>query len=215
MAGFNFSSGAPDPNALPALLHQQMAPGLIPGPVQPLPITSGFRVPPGLSMPGASMPASQPGFSAQDGARILSAALSNQKPKLPPGSILNLSPSPPAGPIGAPAGLPDPSDGLSGWGGSQAMDPLTGLLQDLGFGGGVETGGIAEGGSLMSGLDPAGLLSGVAGLFGGGAAAGGAAAAGADAAAGGAAAAGAGAAGAEAAGFSIADLLPFLAVLAA
>ena len=211
MAGFNFSSGAPDPNSLPALLHQQMAPGLIPGPVQPLPITSGFRVPPGLGMPGASMPASQPGFGAQDGARILSAALSNWKPKPPPGGILNLSASPPAGPIGAPAGLPSPSDGLSGWGGSQAIDPLTGLLQDLGFGGGVETGGIAEGGSLMSGLDPAGILSGVTGLFGGGAAAGGAAAGAGDAAA----AAGAGAAGAEAAGFSIADLLPFLAVLAA
>ena len=82
--------------------------------------------------------------------------------------------------------------------------PSDGLLQDLGFGGGVETGGMADGGSLMSGLDPAGLFSGVAGLFGGGAAAGGAAAGGADAAA----AAGAGAAGAEAAGFSIADLLP-------
>ena len=76
------------------------------------------------------------------------------------------------------------TDGLSGWGapaGGGAIDPLTGLLQDLGFGGGVETGGVA-----------------------------GAAAAGADSAAGSAAAAGASAAGAGAAGFSIADLLPFL-----
>jgi hypothetical protein len=74
---------------------------------------------------------------------------------------------------------------LSGGGapaGAGAIDPLTGLLQDLGFGSGVGIGG-----------------------------AGGAAAAGADAAAGGAAASGgAGAAGAGAAGFSIADLLPFL-----
>ena len=36
------------------------------------------------------------------------------------------------------------TDGLSGGGapaGGGAIDPLTGLLQDLGFGGGVETGG--------------------------------------------------------------------------
>jgi hypothetical protein len=211
MAGFNFPSGSPDPNSLPALLHQKMAPGLIPGPVQPLPITSGFRVPTGVGMPGLSMPTPQPGFSAQDGAKILSTALSNWKRNPSSGGILNLSASPPAGLIGAPPGLPDPSDGLSGWGASQSMDPLTGLLQDLGFGGGIETGGVAEGSSLLSSLDPAGLFSGVAGLLGGGAAAGGAAAGAGDAAA----AAGAGAAGAEAAGFSIADLLPFLAVLAA
>jgi hypothetical protein len=205
MADFNFAAGPIDPNSLPALLRQKMAPGLVPGPVQPLPITSGFRVPagvslPGMSMPGIPMPASQPGFGFQDGARILSDALS----RLPRSStsgppILNAAP-----------------DAVS----AQAMDPLTGFVQDLGFGGGVETGGVPDIASLMSSLDPLDLSSGLAGLFGGGAAAGGAAAAGAgavgaDAAAGGAAAAGAGAAGAEAAGFSIADLLPFLAVLAA
>ena len=172
MSGFNFLSGSNDPNSLPALLRQKMAPGLIPGPVQPMPLTSGFRapaLPPGLAFAAMPQLPPAPGFKVQDGPGILDKLLSGLHLPTPDpnGVIMNLT------------------DGLSGGGapaGGGAIDPLTGLLQDLGFGGGVETGG--------------GLV--------------GAAAAGADAAAGGAAAAGAGAAGAGAAGFSIADLLPFL-----
>jgi hypothetical protein len=173
MTAFNFLSGSIDPNSLPTLLRQKMAPGLIPGPVQPMPLASGFRTPALLpSMGFMAMPQLPPvpGFKVQDGAGILGKALSGFR--LPTSGI-----DPGSG------GIVNLADGLSGWGApaSGAIDPLTGLLRDLGFGGGVETGGVA-----------------------------GAAAAGADAAAGGAAAAGAGAAGAEAAGFSIADLLPFL-----
>jgi hypothetical protein len=174
MTGFNFLSGSNDPNSLPALLRQKMAPGLIPGPVQPMPLTSGFRAPPlPPSMAFAAMPQlpPAPGFKVQDGPGILDKLLSRFPLPTPDpnGVIMNLT------------------DGLSGGGapaGGGAIDPLTGLLQDLGFGGGAATGSLA-----------------------------GAAGAGADAAAGGAAAAGAGAgaAGAEAAGFSIVDLLPFLA----
>ena len=169
MTAFNFLSGPIDPNSLPALLRQKMAPGLIPGPVQPMPLASGFRAPALPSMGFMAMPQLPPvpGFKVQDGPGILDKLLSRfPLPSIDPnGGIMNL-------------------DGSSGWGapaGGGAIDPLTGLLQDLGFGGGVETGGVA-----------------------------GAAAAGADAAAGGAAAAGVGAAGTGAAGFSIADLLPFL-----
>jgi hypothetical protein len=172
MTAFNFLSGSNDPNSLPALLRQKMAPGLIPGPVQPMPLTSGFRapaLPPSLGFRAMPQLPPVPGFKVQDGPGILDKLLSRfPLPGIDPngGVIMNLA------------------DGLPGWGapaGGGAIDPLTGLLQDLGFGGGMGTGGAA-----------------------------GAAAAGADAAAGGAAAAGAGAAGAEAAGFSIADLLPFL-----
>ena len=171
MSGFNFLSGSNDPNSLPTLLRQKMAPGLIPGPVQPMPLTSGFRappLPPGMGFMAMTQLPPAPGFKVQDGPGILDKLLSRFPLPTPDpnGVIINLT------------------DGLSGGGapaGGGAIDPLTGLLQDLGFGGGVETGGVA-----------------------------GAAAAGADAAAGGAAAAGAGAAGAGAAGFSIADLLPFL-----
>jgi hypothetical protein len=171
MSAFNFLSGSNDPNSLPALLRQKMAPGLIPGPVQPMPLASGFRapaLPPSMGFMAMPQLPPAPGFKVQDGPGILDKLLSRfPLPGIDPngGVIMNL-------------------DGLSGWGapaGSGAIDPLTGLLQNLGFGGGVETSGLA-----------------------------GAAAAGADAAAGGAAAAGAGAAGAGAAGFSIADLLPFL-----
>jgi hypothetical protein len=171
MTAFDFLSGSNDPNSLPALLRQKMAPGLIPGPVQPMPLTSGFRAPPlPPSMAFAAMPQlpPAPGFKVQDGPGILDKLLSRFPLPTPDpnGVIMNLT------------------DGLSGGGAARggAIDPLTGLLQDLGFGGGAATGGLA-----------------------------GAAGAGADAAAGGAAAAGAGAAGAEAAGFSIVDLLPFLA----
>ena len=174
MTAFNFLSGSIDPNSLPALLHQRMAPGLIPGPVQPMPLASGFRapaLPPSMDFRAMPLLPPVPGFKVQDGPGILTKLLSGlhlPTPDTDPngGVIMNLA------------------DGLSGGGapaGGGAIDPLTGLLQDLGFGGGMGTGGLA-----------------------------GAAAAGADAAAGGAAAAGAGAAGAEAAGFSIADLLPFL-----
>jgi hypothetical protein len=171
MSAFNFLSGSVDPNSLPALLRQRMAPGLIPGPVQPMPLASGFRapaLPPGMSFMAMPQLPPAPGFKVQNGPGILDKLLSRfPLPGIDPNSgvIMNL-------------------DGLSGWGapaGGGAIDPLTGLLQDLGFGGGAATGGAA-----------------------------GAAAAGADAAAGSAAAAGAGAAGAGAAGFSIADLLPFL-----
>jgi hypothetical protein len=175
MTAFNFLSGSNDPNSLPALLRQKMAPGLIPGPVQPMPLASGFRAPALTGMGFMAMPQLPPvpGFKVQDGPGILGKLLSGFR--LPTSGI------DPGG-----GGILNLADGLSGWGapaGGGAIDPLTGLLRDLGFGGGVETGGAA------------------------GAAAG---AAGADAAAGGAAAAGAGAAGAEAAGFSLADLLPFL-----
>jgi hypothetical protein len=170
MTGFDFLSGSNDPNSPPALLRQKMAPGLIPGPVQPMPLTSGFRapgLPPGLAFAAMSQLPPAPGFKVQDGPGILD-------------KLLRRLPLPTPDPNGVIMNL---TDGLSGGGAPSggAIDPLTGLLQDLGFGGGVETGGLA-----------------------------GAAGAGADAAAGGAAAAGAGAAGAEAAGFSIADLLPFL-----
>jgi hypothetical protein len=173
MTAFNFLSGPIDPNSLPALLRQKMAPGLIPGPVQPMPLAPGFRAPALPSMGFMAMPQLPPvpGFKVQDGPGILSKLLSGFR--LPTSGI-----DPNSGVI------VNLTDGLSGGGapaGGGAIDPLTGLLQDLGFGGGVEAGGLA-----------------------------GAAAAGADAAAGGAAAAGAGAAGAGAAGFSIADLLPFL-----
>jgi len=173
MTAFNFLSGSNDPNSLPALLRQKMAPGLIPGPVQPMPLASGFRAPalPGMGFMAMPQLPPAPGFKVQDGPGILDKLLSGFH--LPTSGI-----DPNSGVI------VNLTDGLSGWGapaGGGAIDPLTGLLQDLGFGGGVETGGVA-----------------------------GAAAAGADAAAGGAAAAGAGAAGAGAAGFSIADLLPFL-----
>ena len=172
MTAFNFLSGSNDPNSLPALLRQKMVPGLIPGPVQPMPLTSGFHapaLPPSMAFAAMAQLPPAPGFKVQDGPGILDKLLSGLHLPTPDpnGVIMNLA------------------DGLSGGGasaGGGAIDPLTGLLQDLGFGGGVETGG--------------GLA--------------GAAAAGADAAAGGAAAAGAGAAGAGAAGFSIADLLPFL-----
>jgi hypothetical protein len=174
MTAFNFLSGSIDPNSLPALLRQKMAPGLIPGPVQPMPLASGFRapaLPPGMGFRAMPQLPPVPGFKVQDGGGILDKLLSGFH--LPTSGI-----DPNSGVI------VNLTDGLSGWGapaGGGAIDPLTGLLQDLGFGGGVETGGVA-----------------------------GAAAAGADAAAGGAAAAGADAAGAGAAGFSIADLLPFL-----
>jgi hypothetical protein len=173
MTAFNFLSGPIDPNSLPALLRQKMAPGLIPGPVQPMPLAPGFRAPALPSMGFMAMPQLPPvpGFKVQDGPGILSKLLSGFR--LPTSGI-----DPNSGVI------VNLTDGLSGAGapaGGGAIDPLTGLLQDLGFGGGVEAGGLA-----------------------------GAAVAGADAAAGGAAAAGAGAAGAGAAGFSIADLLPFL-----
>jgi hypothetical protein len=173
MTAFNFLSGSIDPNSLPALLRQKMAPGLIPGPVQPMPLAPGFRAPALPSMGFMAMPQLPPvpGFKVQDGPGILSKLLSGFR--LPTSGI-----DPDSGVI------VNLTDGLSGGrapAGGGAIDPLTGLLQDLGFGGGVEAGGLA-----------------------------GAAAAGADAAAGGAAAAGAGAAGAGAAGFSIADLLPFL-----
>jgi hypothetical protein len=174
MTAFNFLSGSIDPNSLPALLRQKMAPGLIPGPVQPMPLASGFRAPallPGMGFMAMPQLPPVPGFKVQDGPGILSKLLSGFR--LPTSGI-----DPNSGVI------VNLTDGLSEWSapaGGGAIEPLTGLLQDLGFGGGVETGGLA-----------------------------GAAAAGADAAAGGAAAAGAGAAGAEAAGFSIADLLPFL-----
>jgi hypothetical protein len=170
MTAFNFLSGSVDPNSLPALMRQRMAPGLIPGPVQPMPLTSGFRapaLPPSMGFRAMPPLPPVPDFKVQNGPGILDKLLSRFPLPTPDpnGVIMNLT------------------DGLSGGGAPSggAIDPLTGLLQDLGFGGGVETGGLA-----------------------------GAAGAGADAAAGGAAAAGAGAAGAEAAGFSIADLLPFL-----
>ena len=157
MTAFNSFSGSNDPNSLPSLLRQQMAPGLIPGPVQPMPFTSGFHappLPPGMSFMAMAQLPPAPGFKVQNGPGILDKLLSRFPLPTPDpnGGIMNLA------------------DGLSGGGapaGGGAIDPLTGLLQDLGFGGGVETGG--------------GLA--------------GAAAAGADAAAGGAAAAGAGAAG--------------------
>jgi hypothetical protein len=175
MTAFNFLSGSVDPNSLPALLRQRMAPGLIPGPVQPMPLTSGFRapaLPPSMGFRAMPQLPPVPDFKVQNGPGILDKLLSRfPLPGIDPnGGIMNL-------------------DGSSGWGapaGGGAIDPLTGLLQDLGFGGGVETGGLA--GAAAAGAD---------------AAAGGAAA-------GGAAAAGTGAAGAGAAGFSIADLLPFL-----
>ena len=174
MTAFNFLSGSIDPNSLPALLRQKMAPGLIPGPVQPMPLASGFRAPallPGMGFMAMPQLPPVPGFKVQDGPGILDKLLSGFR--LPTSGI-----DPNSGVI------VNLTDGLSGGGapaGGGAIDPLTGLLQEFGFGGGVEAGGLA-----------------------------GAAAAGADAAAGGAAAAGAGAAGAGAAGFSIADLLPFL-----
>ena len=174
MTAFNFLSGSIDPNSLPALLRQKMAPGLIPGPVQPMPLASGFRapaLPPSMGFMAMPQLPPAPGFKVQDGPGILDKLLNGFH--LPTSGI-----DPNSGVI------VNLADGLSGWSapaGGGAIDPLTGLLQDLGFGGGVETGGVA-----------------------------GAAAAGADAAAGGAAAAAAGAAGAGAAGFSIADLLPFL-----
>jgi hypothetical protein len=177
MSGFNFLSGSVDPNSLPALLRQRMAPGLIPGPVQPMPLTSGFRAPallPGMGFMAMPQLPPVPGFKVQDGPGILS-------------KLLSRFPLPTSGVDPNSGVIMNLADGLSGGGAPAsggAIDPLTGLLQDLGFGGGVETGGPA-----------------------------GAAAAGADAAAGGAAAGGAaagGAAGAEAAGFSLADLLPFL-----
>ena len=131
MTGFNFLSGSNDPNSLPALLRQKMAPGLIPGPVQPMPLTSGFRAPAlPPSMGFAAMPQlpPAPGFKVQDGPGILDKLLSRFPLPTPDpnGVIMNLT------------------DGLSGGGapaGGGAIDPLTGLLQDLGFGGGVETGG--------------------------------------------------------------------------
>jgi hypothetical protein len=160
MTAFNFLSGSIDPNSLPALLRQKMAPGLIPGPVQPMPLASGFRAPALPSMGFMAMPQLPPvpGFKVQDGPGILGKLLSGFR--LPTsgidpnsGVIMNLA------------------DGLSGWGapaGGGAIDPLTGLLQDLGFGG-VETGGVAAG---AAGVDAAA----------GGAAAAGAGAAGAEAA---------------------------------
>jgi hypothetical protein len=160
MTAFNFLSGSIDPNSLPALLRQKMAPGLIPGPVQPMPLASGFRAPALPSMGFMAMPQLPPvpGFKVQDGPGILGKLLSGFR--LPTsgidpnsGVIMNLA------------------DGLSGWGapaGGGAIDPLTGLLQDLGFGG-VETGGAAAG---AAGVDAAA----------GGAAAAGAGAAGAEAA---------------------------------
>ena len=171
MTAFNFLSGSNDPNSLPALLRQKMAPGLIPGPVQPMPLTSGFRapaLPPSMSFRAMPQLPQVPDYKVQNGPGILD-------------KLLSRFPLPGSNPNG---GVIMNFDGLSGWGapaGGGAIDPLTGLLQDLGFGGGAATGGLAD-----------------------------AAGAGADAAAGGAAAAGAGAAGAGAAGFSIADLLPFL-----
>ena len=57
MSGFNFLSGSNDPNSLPALLRQKMAPGLIPGPVQPMPLTSGRAPPLPPGMAGVAMTA--------------------------------------------------------------------------------------------------------------------------------------------------------------
>ena len=171
MTGFNFSSGS---------IRPQLAAGAA-APEDGARSHSRSRAAAAdhVRLPGAAGPQHAGRVDAGVATRLQRAgrredpqhSLVQADPKPPPGSILNLAANPSAGTIGAPAGLPDPSDGLSGWGGSQAIDPLTGLLQDLGFGGGVETGGVADGGSLMSGLDPAGLSSGVAGLFGGGAAA--------------------------------------------
>jgi len=171
MTAFNFLSGSNESNSLPALLRQKMAPGLIPGPVQPMLLTSGFHappLPPGMGFMAMAQLPPAPGFKVQNGPGILD-------------KLLSRFPLPTPNPNGVIMNLTDGLSGGSAPADGGAIDPLTGLLQDLGFGGGAATGG----------LD-------------------GAAGAGTDAAAEGAAAAGAGAAGAEAAGFSIADLLPFL-----
>lgn len=84
MASFSFLTGI-DPNSLPARLRQQMAaPGLIPGPIQPMPLQSGFRAPPAMSMgamPGMAQPQlqQQPGFNVADGAAMLSKGLAGFK----------------------------------------------------------------------------------------------------------------------------------------
>jgi hypothetical protein len=82
MASFSFLTGI-DPNSLPARLRQQMAaPGLIPGPIQPMPLQSGFRAPPAMSMgamPGMAQPQPQPGFNMADGAAMLSKGLAGFK----------------------------------------------------------------------------------------------------------------------------------------
>ena len=157
MSAFNFLSGPIDPNSLPALLRQKMAPGLIPGPVQPMPLASGFRAPALLpSMGFMAMPQLPPvpGFKGQDGPGIFDKLLSRfPLPGIDPngGVIMNL-------------------DGLSGWGapaGGGAIDPLTGLLQDLGFGGGAAgaaavgadaaAGGAAAAGAGAAGAEAAGF----------------------------------------------------------
>ncbi len=144
MTAFNFLSGSNDPNSLPVLQNQKMAPGLIPGPVQPMPLTSGFRappLPPSLGFMAMAQLPPAPGFKVQDGPGILDKLLSRFPLPTPDpnGVIMNLT------------------DGLSGGGapaGGGAIDPLTGLLQDLGFGGGAATGGLA--GAAGAGADAAG-----------------------------------------------------------
>jgi len=79
MTAFNFLSGSIDPNSLPALLRQKMAPGLIPGPVQPMPLASGFRAPallPGMGFMAMPQLPPVPGFKVQDGPGILDKLLS-------------------------------------------------------------------------------------------------------------------------------------------
>jgi hypothetical protein len=152
MTAFNFLSGSIDPNSLPALLRQKMAPGLIPGPVQPMPLASGFRapaLPPSMGFRAMPQLPPVPGFNVQDGPGILGKLLSGFR--LPTSGI-----DPNSGVI------VNLTDGLSGWGapaGAGAIDPLTGLLQDLGFGGGVETGGVAgaAAGAGAAGAEAAGF----------------------------------------------------------
>src|SRR5580704_6488404 len=102
MTAFNFLSGSADPNSLPALPRQRMAPGLIPGPVQPMPLTSGFRappLPPGMGFRAMPPLPPVPDFKVQNGPGILDKLLSRfPLPSIDPnGGIMNL-------------------DGSSGWG---------------------------------------------------------------------------------------------------
>ena len=117
MTAFNFLSGSVDPNSLPALLRQRMAPGLIPGPVQPMPLTSGFRapaLPPSMGFRAMPQLPPVPDFKVQNGPGILDKLLSRFPLPTPDpnGVIMNLADGLSGG--GAPAGGGDRRTGEFG-----------------------------------------------------------------------------------------------------